>query len=335
MVPLGKGDVHGFIMKPKVIAIVGPTASGKTGLGIEVAKRWNGEVISIDSRQVYRGMNIGTAKPEGTWVESEIEKGGSINQLFGARKTFLVDGVPHWGIDLVNPDEPYSAADFKQYAHQKIEKIVARGHVPILVGGTGFWLKTIIDNLDLTSTPSDPALRAELEAHTLGDLFHEYKQLDPEGAELIDKQNKRRVVRALEVTKLTGKPWSHQQTAGEQLYEVLQIGLSVSREELAERIDMRVEEMVAKGLVDEVRRLKDTYGCEIESMTGIGYRQVCAFLSGEQKLKDAIEEVKKDTRAYAKRQMTWFKRDSRIVWIQPGDSTHQIVEAFLKDKSAS
>ena len=304
-------------MKLKIIAIVGPTASGKTGLGIEVAKRWNGEVISIDSRQVYRGMNIGTAKPEGTWVES--------------RKTFLVDGVPHWGIDLVNPDEPYSVADFKQYAHQKIEEIVARGHVPILVGGTGFWLKTVIDNLDLTSTPGDSALRAQLSARTLGDLFHEYKQLDPEGAELIDKNNKRRVVRALEVTKLTGKPWSEQlrrsaerrseprpQGASGQTiydYDVLQIGLSVSREELIESIDTRVEEMVARGLVDEVRRLRDTYGCEIESMTGIGYRQVCRFLSGEEKLKDAIEEVKKDTRAYAKRQMTWFKRDSRIVWV--------------------
>ena len=350
-------------MKPKVTAIVGPTASGKTGLGIEVAKRWNGEVISIDSRQVYRGMDIGTAKPEGEWVESEIEKGGSIKQLFGERKTFLVDGIPHWGIDLVNPDEPYSAADFKQYAHQKIKEIVARGHVPILVGGTGFWLKTVIDNLDLTSTPGDSALRAQLSARTLGDLFHEYKQLDPEGAELIDKQNKRRVVRALEVTKLTGKPWSEQQTVGEELYDVLQIGLSVSREELAERIDTRVEEMVAKGLVDEVRRLRDTYGCEIESMTGIGYQQVCAFLSDitslcsvdiggtrserlcpighnrslasfadRTKLNEAIEEVKRDTRAYAKRQMTWFKRDPRIVWVNSGDSIEDLVQRFLENK---
>lgn len=317
-------------MKPKVIAIVGPTASGKTGLGIEIAKRWNGEVISVDSRQVYRGMDIGTAKPEGTWIESEIEKGGSIDQLFGARKTFLVDGVPHWGIDLIDPDEPYSAADFKECATEKINDIVARGRLPILVGGTGFWLKTVIDNLDLTSTPGDPVLRAELETRTLGDLFHEYKQLDPEGAELIDKQNKRRVVRALEVTKLTGKPWSHQQTAGEQLYDMLQIGLSVPREELAMRIDARVEEMVANGLVDEVRRLRDTYGCEIESMTGIGYRQVCSFLSGSTKLSEAIEGVKRDTRAYAKRQMTWFRHDERIQWIKLGASVNALVEDFLR-----
>lgn len=317
-------------MRPKIIAIVGPTASGKTGLGIEIAKRWNGEVISVDSRQVYRGMDIGTAKPEGTWVESEIEKGGSINQLFGSRKTFLVDGVPHWGIDLVDPDEPFSAAEYKSYATSKINEILGRRKLPILVGGTGLWLKTVIDNLDLTSTPGDPTLRAQLETRTLGDLFHEFKQLDPEGAELIDKQNKRRVVRALEVTKLTGKPWSQYQVVGEQMYDVLQIGLSVPREELNMRIETRVDEMIARGLVDEVRRLRDRYGCEIESMTGIGYRQICTFFSDREKLSDVIESIKHDTRAYAKRQMTWFKRDSRIVWVKPGESVDEFVNVFLK-----
>ncbi|MBI2473293.1 tRNA (adenosine(37)-N6)-dimethylallyltransferase MiaA [Candidatus Uhrbacteria bacterium] len=316
-------------MLPKIIAIVGPTASGKTSLAIDIAKKFHGEIISVDSRQIYRGMNVGTAKPEGEWVETDIEKGGSINQLFGARRTFLVEGIPHWGIDLVDPDTSYSVAEFKAYAQTKIQEMVSRGHLPILVGGTGFWLKTIIDNLDLTQTSADLSLRASLEARTIGDLFHEYKQLDPEGTEVIDKQNKRRLVRALEVTKLTGKPFSQQQTAGESLYDVLQIGLSVPREVLNERIDTRVDEMIARGLIDEVRRLKDRYGCEVESMTGIGYRQICRFLSGEQKLSEAIEEVKNDTRHYAKRQMTWFKRDGRIVWIEPGTSVEQIVEEFL------
>ncbi|NQV90294.1 tRNA (adenosine(37)-N6)-dimethylallyltransferase MiaA [Candidatus Uhrbacteria bacterium] len=320
-------------MKPKVIAIVGPTASGKTGLGIEIAKKWDGEVISVDSRQIYRGMDIGTAKPEGEWSEADIEKGGSINQLFGARKTFEVEGVPHWGIDLVDPDASYSVADFKLFAEEKIADIVKRRKVPILVGGTGFWLKAVIDNLDLTQTPADPILRAELEARTLGDLFHEYKQLDPGGAELIDKQNKRRVLRALEVTKLTGKPFSEQQTMGEALYSVLQIGLRVPREVLNERIDTRVEEMVARGLVQEVRGLCERYGCEIESMTSIGYRQICQFVSGAQKLKEAIEEVKIDTRQYAKRQMTWFKRDERIHWVEPGQSVDAVVQPFLLKNS--
>lgn len=329
-------------MKPNVIAIVGPTASGKTGLGIKIAKglprgpegSLRGEVISVDSRQIYRGMDIGTAKPEGEWLEAEIEKGGSINQLFRARKTFLVEGVPHWGIDLVDPDAPFSVADFKQYAQEKIEEIVGRGKLPILVGGTGFWLKALLDNLDLTQTPADPRLRAELEVRTLGDLYHEYKQRDPDGAEVIDAQNKRRVLRALEVTLLTGRPFSQQQTAGEPRYQVLQIGLDVSRELLNERIDTRVDHMVARGLVNEVRGLQERYGCEIESMTSIGYRQICRFLSGEQKLSEAIEEIKKDTRHYAKRQMTWFKRDERIVWIKPNESVDELVNTFLKNNPA-
>ena len=253
--------------------------------------------------------------------------------MFGASKVLMVEGVPHWGIDLVNPNEPFSVAEYKSYAINKTNEILGRGKLPILVGGTGLWLKAVIDNLDLTSTPSDETLRAKLEARGLGDLFHEFKQLDPEGAQLIDKQNKRRVVRALEVTLLTGKPWSEQQTVGERMYDVLQIGLSVSREELNERIENRVDEMMARGLVDEVRRLRDQVGCEVESMTGIGYRQICAFLSGEQKLQDAIEDVKKDTRAYAKRQMTWFKRDARIVWVQPGESVDDFVKTFLHNKS--
>jgi tRNA dimethylallyltransferase len=319
-------------MLPKVIAIIGPTASGKTALGIEIAKRWNGEIISVDSRQVYRGMDVGTGKVKGDKGFKGGEGYEDIKQLFRGGRPMIVDDVPHWGIDLVDPDEPYSAADYKTYTTNKIDEILSRGKLPILVGGTGLWLKTVIDNLDLTSTPSDPVLRVQLESRTLGDLFHAYKQLDPEGAELIDSKNKRRVVRALEVTILTGKPWSHYQVVGEPLYEVLQIGLSVPREELGERIDARVDEMVAHGLVDEVRDLKDQYGCEIESMTGIGYRQVCRFLLGEEKLKDAIEDVKKDSRAYAKRQMTWFKRDPRIVWVKPSDSIDALVGDFLNNK---
>jgi len=321
-------------MKPKIIAIVGPTASGKTALGLEIAKRWNAEVISVDSRQVYRGMDVGTGKVEGVKAVEVVQGVQDIHQLFPWGRPLMVDTVPHWGIDLVDPDQPFSAADFKDYAATKIAEIVSRGKLPLLVGGTGFWLKTLIDNLDLASTPGDLTLRAELEVRTLGDLFHELKQLDPEGAELVDRQNKRRVVRALEVTKLTGKPWSGQQTAGEPMYDVLQIGMLVGRAELNQRIDNRVEEMIAHGLVDEVRRLRDQYGCEIESMTGIGYRQVCAFLSGRTTLSEAIEEIKKDTRAYAKRQMTWFKRDERIVWVKPGESVNEFVDTFFKNNPA-
>ncbi|OGL98615.1 hypothetical protein A2318_04570 [Candidatus Uhrbacteria bacterium RIFOXYB2_FULL_45_11] len=329
-------------MLPKLIAILGPTASGKTALGILIAKLVGGEVISVDSRMVYRNMNVGTAKPEGEWKTGEIEIGGRIDQMFGARKQFFVEDVPHWGIDLVDPDQDYSVAQFKEYAEKKIAEIVKRKHVPILVGGTGLWLSAVIDNLDLSSTPSDEKLRAELEEKSMGDLFHEYKTLDPIGAELIDRDNKRRVVRALEVTLLTGKPFSQLQTRGVSKYDVLQIGLSVDRDVLYERINDRVDEMIAKGLVNEVRGLNEKYGCQIESMTGIGYRQVCEFLNrtpsphrgegggGVVRLKDAIEEIKKDTRHYAKRQMTWFKRDERIEWVTDPKKAIVLAEAFLK-----
>jgi tRNA dimethylallyltransferase len=321
-------------MKPNVIAVVGPTASGKTSLSIALAKQFDGEVISVDSRQVYIGMDVGTAKAEGKWSESEIEKGGSINQLFGARKQFLVEDVVHWGIDLVDPDATYSVADFKAYAQEKIADIVHRGKVPILAGGTGFWLKAVIDDLDLSETPANLELRAELESKTLGELFVRYKQLDSAGAEVIDKKNKRRLVRAIEVSEVTGVPFSKHRSAPNSPYNVLQIGLDVEREVLKERANARVDEMVAKGLVDEVRGLKDRYGCKIESMTGIGYRQICAFLDGETSLKSAIEEVKADTRKYAKRQMTWFKRDERIAWIKEASDAFPLVQTFLTETSA-
>lgn len=289
-------------MRPQILAILGPTASGKTSLALALAKRFHGELISVDSRQVYRGMDIGTAKTKDA----------------------------QWGIDLVDPYESYTAADHKTYVTQKTNEILEHGKLPILVGGTGLWVRAVVDNLDLTATPSDPVLREVLENRELEDLFQEYRTLDPEGAEVIDRDNKRRVVRALEVTRLTGKPWSQQQTRGESMYEVLQIGLLVPRDVLNERINRRVDEMIKTGLVEEVRGLADRYGCEIESMTGIGYRQICRYLSGEQKLDDAIQEIKKDTRDYAKRQMTWFKRDPRIVWVKPDDpNIFQFIERFL------
>jgi tRNA dimethylallyltransferase len=278
-------------MLSKIIAVVGSTASGKTSLGLELAQQFNGEIISVDSRQVYRGMDIGTAKSKGDW-----------------------------GTDLVDPDEKYCAAQFKEYAQGKISEIHSRGHLPILVGGTGMWLKVVIDNFDLASTCADDDLRARLEAREIEDLFAQYQQLDPDGSRVIDRANKRRVVRALEVTILTGRPWSQQQTVGESQYDVLQIGLKMDREKLNARIDARVDEMVASGLVEEVRLLRERYGCAIESMTGIGYRQLCEYLDGRARLEDAIEEIKKATRLYAKKQMTWFRKDKRIQWLNALDN---------------
>jgi tRNA dimethylallyltransferase len=352
--------------KTKIIVVVGPTASGKTRLGIDLARRFDGEVVSVDSRLVYKGMDVGTAKPNGEWIEAPIER-GSISQLFGTRRTFLVDGVPHWGIDLVESDEEYNVADFKKYADAKIAEIAGRGRLPILVGGTGLWVRAVVDDLNLTETPPNPELRARLEARHLDDLYAEYKRLDPDGAEAIDRDNRRRVVRALEVTLATGRPFSAQLRRGAGKHDALQIGIAVGREELNARIDARVDEMVANGLVSEVRRLRDAYGCDGEAMTGIGYRQICRWMDAgmgsegrgprrpereggdspdrartmgwpvargpmparfDITLADAIEETKKATRAYAKRQMTWFRRDDRIHWVSGLDEAVKIIEEY-------
>jgi tRNA dimethylallyltransferase len=239
-----------------------------------------------------------------------------------------VGGVPHWGIDLVDPDEEFTVAQFKTYAEERIADMLSRGKLPIVVGGTGLWVRALIENLTLTDTPPNPALRAELDARSLDDLFAEYKRLDPEGAEVIDRDNKRRVLRALEVTRTSGKPFSQLLAKGAPKYDVLEIGVEMPREQLYERINDRVEVMIARGLVDEVRGLRTRYPADAIAMTGIGYRQVCAFLDGKTSLAAAIEQIKQDTRNYAKRQLTWFKKDARVRWVESAAQAVQFVGLF-------
>jgi tRNA dimethylallyltransferase len=316
-------------MLPKLLVIVGPTASGKTALSIELAKKFGGEVISADSRQVFRGMDIGTAKPDRESLPEQTEGPISIHSMVAGGKPVLVEGVPHWGFDLAEPDEEFAVSQFKDYAISRINDITRRGKLPMLVGGTGLWIDALLDNLTFAEVPPDPKLRVELEARHIDDLFAEYKRLDPDGAEVIDRHNKRRLVRALEVTKKTGKPFSALREKGPQLFDALVIGLSVPREELNQRLDERVDEMIGRGLVNEVRALKDKYGCEANAMTGIGYRQICFFLDGKANLAAAIEDVKRDTRAYAKRQMTWFNKNKNVRWIENPADAFGLVEAFL------
>lgn len=327
--------------KPKLLCIVGPTASGKTALSLELARRFEGEVIAADSRTIFRGMNIGTAKPEGQRehgnrvTADDVERHGihvakqrAIGELF-TEKPLLVEGVSHWGLDMVNPDEAFTAADFKQYAEEKIERIVARDHIPMLVGGTGLYVQAVVDNMQFTDAEPDQMIRQEIADMTNQALIDFLEEHDVKTAETIDQANRRRLLRAVEVIKSTGKPYSEQQLKGEPHYDVLMLGMDIDREELYERIDARVDEMIANGLVDEVRILKEQYGCEINAMTGIGYRQICAFLDGYMKLRDAIDVLKRDTRHYAKRQLTWFKRDSRVHWVKGVDEALPLVEGFL------
>lgn len=311
----------------KIIAVVGPTASGKSSLATQIAKYFSGEILAVDSRTVYEGMDIGTAKPEG---KTAPFKKGDISGLFTSLRPLIVDGVPNFGFDLIKPDEPYSIGEFKPFAEKVIGDIHKRGAIPVLVGGTALWMDAIVKNIELPNVEADQELRKQLDQKTTEDLLKRFTDLDPEGALVIDVQNKRRLIRAIEVCIKTGKTFSSFQKGGEQKYDALWIGVERSRDELYERINERVDIMIAKGLVDEVRGLKEQYGCEIQSMTGIGYRQICEFLEGKSSLKDAMEELKKDTRHYAKRQLTWLKRNEDIHWVKDYEIGVKLVKAFLQ-----
>ncbi len=322
-------------MKPKVIVILGPTASGKTSLSIKLAQEFSGEVISVDSRQIYRDMNIGTAKEPQDQTTRQPD-----NQTAGE---YLIQGIPHHGIDIRNPNEEMSAAEFKEYAEQKIKEIVDRGKVPILAGGTGFWIQAIIDNLKIPAVAPDPTLRQVLDGKSTEQLFEMYKEKDPQGAKTIDKDNRLRLIRAVEVCIKSGQPFSEQQQKGEPKYDVLQIGIDVDRKELYNRIDQRVGQMIEQGLVEEVKQIREKYGCVSLALTGIGYRQICEYLDQVQEpsfakasegdlLAQAVEKVKKDTRHYAKRQLSWFRRDKRIKWVKGYEEAEDLVRRFLNDQ---
>lgn len=298
-------------MKPKIIVIVGPTASGKSGLAKTIAEKFSGEILCVDSRTVYQGMNIGTAKtlpPAHSQGEGEI--------------------VQH-GLDLVKPNEEMNGALFKEYAEKIIGEILSRGKLPILVGGTGLWLDMIVNNLELPEVEPDPALRDELGQRSEEELFAEFGRLDPIGAEVIDRRNRRRLIRALEVCKKTGRPFSELRKKGEQKYNALWLGIDWLKEVLDERINRRVNQMIEQGLVEEVERLKEKYGCEIYPMSGIGYQEICQYLNGEMSLAEAVEEIKKNTRQYAKRQRTWFQRNKNIRWITDVSEAMKVVSGGL------
>lgn len=317
---------------PKIIVIVGPTACGKTGLGILLAKYCNGEVIAADSRTVYRGMDIGTAKPrEDEGVGSgQLAVGGreGIYDLF-AEKPRMVEGVPHWGMDLVNPDEAFSVADFQAYADKKMVEIVARGKVPIVVGGTGLYIRALIDRPNFGTAAPNTELRAELEKMTDHELLEEIAVRDPDAAAAIDDRNRRRLLRALEILRTTGGTLAEHQEFGAPIYDALQMGIEVEREVLYQRIDARVDDMIARGLIDEVRVLLKKYGQESQAMTGIGYRQIVDFFDGKEKLREAVLRIKYDSHHYAKRQETWFRKDQRIHWIEKPQEALDLVEDFL------
>jgi tRNA dimethylallyltransferase len=279
-----------------LLVLVGPTACGKTALALELAERCPLEVVSADSRTVYRGMDIGTAKP------SHAER----------------TRVPHHLIDVVDPDEPYSLATYQQQALAAIADIQARGRLAVLVGGAGLYVSAVCDGLPLPDVPPDVEFRTAIEARGAAVLQARLAEVDPQSARRIDPRNVRRMIRALEVHHATGVPFSAWQSRRFELpFRPVFVGLDVERRELYRRIDARIDAWVSGGLVDEVRGLLDAgYAPSLPSMSGLGYREIARFLGGELALDDAVALFKQATHQYAKRQLTWFRRDTRIRWLR-------------------
>jgi tRNA dimethylallyltransferase len=280
----------------EVIIIIGPTAAGKTAAAIETARRIDGEIISADSMQIYKGMDIGTAK-----VKKEE-----------------MHGVPHHLIDELAPDTAYSVALFQKRAFELIDEISLRDKIPIIVGGTGLYINAIVYDLDFTKTCADEAYRQQLkqlaEEKGLQHLYAMLHEKSPEDALRIHPNDEKRIIRRLEVLEKQGTDSDYDFLKKREGYHFIIIGLTLERELLYERINARVDQMAEEGLLSEVRALYAQYGGGLQSLQGIGYKEMIAYIKGQVSLEDATEKIKKATRNFAKRQMTWFSRDERIKW---------------------
>jgi tRNA dimethylallyltransferase len=309
---------------PKIIVILGPTASGKTDASLRLAKKFNGEIVSADSRQIYKKMDIGTAKPKADFGLSTLDFG---------RQVYVVDGIPHHLMNIIDPGEDFSLADYKKLALSAINDVLSREKLPIIVGGTGLYIRAIVDNLDIPKVGPNKQLRRQLGKKKLPELAEMLAKMDPATAKKIDLRNPRRVLRALEVFILSGKSFARQRTKSAPLFNALRIGIDLPRADLFKRIDYRVDEQIKNGLVKETENLvKQKYGWNLPSMSGIGYKQIGLYLRGEDSLDKAVAALKRDTRRYAKRQMTWFGRDKKIKWIKSYSAAEKLAKEFLKKK---
>ncbi len=304
---------------PKIVVIVGPTASGKTSWSLQLAQKFRGEIISADSRQIYQKMTIGTAKVHGEWKWN------------GLRRTYMVGDVPHHLIDFLDPGKLFTVADFRDKAGKYIKLAASNGNVPIIVGGTGLYVDALVENFVIPKVTPNKKLRESLEDKTIDELVTLLGQMDPQTAGKIDIHNKRRLIRALEVCIFTGEPFSQQRLKGEPLFTPLIIGVDVPRDILYNRIDARVDEMIHEGLEKEIAALlRQKYSWDLPSMNGIGYKEFRLYMEGKETLDQAIDHLKRDTRRLAKKQLTWFRRDPQIQWVDSYHKAEALVREFIK-----
>lgn len=304
--------------KPIVIVIEGPTASGKTSLSIELAKQINGEIVSCDSMQIYKDMTIGTAKP----TKEEM------------------DGIKHYLLDFVSPDQRYSVAEYKKDAENAIEKIISEGKVPIVVGGTGLYLEALIYNIEYQNIEEDMEYRNKLyeieREQGLSKLYEMASKIDSKAMEKISPNDKKRICRVLEIYHLTGKTKTEleeESRKNEPKYNYKLFGITMDREKLYERINLRVDIMINQGLLDEVKNLLEKYNNFPTAMQGLGYKEVVEYLNGLITKDEMIDKIKMETRRYAKRQLTWFRKYKNLIWINGLDDVQNNIKIILEEYS--
>ncbi len=306
------------VNKPKVIVICGPTASGKTALSIELAKKIDGEIVSADSMQIYKYMDIGSAKP----TKDEMS------------------GIKHYMLDFVEPNIRYSVADYKKEAEKCIEEILSKGKIPIVVGGTGLYVDSLIYGIEYNEIKLDEAYRKKLEKiadnEGLDMLYNKAFEIDPKAIEKISKNDRKRILRVLEIYHETGKTKTEQEInsrSKEVKYDYKVFTINMDREKLYERVNKRVDIMIENGLIDEVKSLVSRYNELPTSFQGLGYKETREFLEGEISKDEMIEKIKQETRRYAKRQLTWFKKNKNTLWLDGLESKEKNIQIILEEIS--
>ena len=303
------------VSKKDVIVIGGPTASGKTGLSIELAKKVNGQIVSADSMQIYKEMDIGTAKV----TKEEMQ------------------GIKHYMLDFVSPDERYSVADYKKQAKQAIREIIEKGKVPIVVGGTGLYVDSLIYEIEYQDIKFDEKYRKQLEERSekegLEVLYNEAKKIDPEAITKISQNDKKRILRILEIYNATGKNKTEQEKESrknEVEFDYKVYAISWDREKLYDRISQRVDIMIDQGLIEEVQKIYSKYNKFPTAMQGLGYKEVLEYLEGKCNKQEMIDKIKQETRRYAKRQLTWFRKNKQTIWLDGQEKIQNNIEIILE-----